>query len=293
MAKLLLILAAALIASTVSAQSTHPLTLWAVDGRANTVFILGSVHLLREKDHPLPSMIDEAYAEAESIVMEIDMDDLDPIAMQTLVTQLGRLTDGRTLADIMGPDLYAEAQKAAAAMDIPLDMLAQTEPWLAAITIEQMALMRIGFNPRFGIEMHVVSKATRDGKTIDGFETIDEQLGFLDGLSIESQRDLLMQTLSEGAEIEGMMDSLITAWRHGDVDFFEKNVLVEMQAYPELYRAIVADRNQRWVDRIDQLLEHDDDYLVVVGALHLVGPDGVPTLLQQRGEQVRQLQQSE
>ena len=288
-----LLLAAALIASSASAQSGHPLTLWAVDGRANTVFILGSVHLLREQDHPLPSMIDEAYAEAESIVMEIDMDDLDPIAMQTLITQLGRLTDGRTLADIMGPDLYAEAQKAAATMDIPLDLLAKTEPWLAAITIEQMALARIGFNPRFGIEMHVMSKAAQDGKSIDGFETIDEQLGFLDGLSIESQRDLLMQTLSEGAEIEDMMDALITAWRHGDVDFFEEHVLVEMQAYPELYRAIVADRNERWVDRIDQLLEHEDDYLVIVGALHLVGPDGVPTLLEERGEQVRQLQQAE
>ena len=288
-----LLIVLALATSTASAQSQHPLTLWAVDGEANTVFILGSVHLLREQDHPLPSMIDAAYEEAESIVMEIDMDDLDPIAMQTLITQLGRLADGRTLADIMGPELYAEAQKAAAAMDIPLDLLAQTEPWLAAITIEQMALARIGFNPRFGIEMHVMSKATQDGKTIDGLETIDEQLGFLDGLSIESQRDLLMQTLSEGVNIESMMDSLITAWRHGDIAFFEDNVLVDMQAYPELYRAIVADRNERWVDRIDELLEHDDDYLVVVGALHLVGPDGVPTLLEERGEQVRQLQQSE
>ena len=288
-----LLITAVLIASAAGAQPGHPLTLWAVDGRANTVFILGSVHLLREQDHPLPSRIDEAYAEAEAIVMEIDMDDLDPIAMQTLITKLGRLNDGRTLADIMGPELYAEAQKAAAEMDIPLDLLAQTEPWLAAITIEQMALARIGFNPRFGIEMHVMSKAAQDGKTIDGFETIDEQLGFLDGLSVESQRDLLMQTLSEGIHIENMMDSLITAWRHGDVDFFEDHVLVEMQAYLELYRAIVADRNERWVNRIDQLLEHDDDYLVVVGALHLVGPDGVPTLLEERGERVRQLQQSE
>ena len=282
-----------LFATVAAADSGHPLTLWQVDGKANTIFILGSVHLLREQDHPLPSKIDEAYAEAESIVMEIDMDDLDPIAMQSLISQLGRLPDGRTLADIMGPELYAEAQKAAMAMDIPLDLLAQTEPWLAAITIEQMALARIGFNPRYGIEMHVMSKAAQDGKTIDGFETIEEQLGFLDGLSVESQRDLLMQTLTEGANIENMMDSLIAAWRRGDVEFFEDSVLVDMQAYPELYRAIVADRNERWVNRIDQLLEDDDDYLVVVGALHLVGPDGVPALLEERGERVRQLQQSE
>ncbi len=93
--------------------------------------------------------------------------------------------------------------------------------------------------------------------------------------------------------IETMMDALITAWRHGDIDFFEDNVLDEMLDYPELYRAIVADRNRRWVKHIDRLLEQEDDYLVVVGALHLVGPDGVPQLLEARGEQVRQLQQSE
>ncbi|MDJ0918236.1 MAG: TraB/GumN family protein [Woeseiaceae bacterium] len=289
----LFLIAAFTFATVAVADSEHPLTLWQVDGKANTVFILGSVHLLRQQDHPLPSKIDEAYAQAESIVMEIDMDDLDPIAMQSLISELGRLTDGRTLADIMGPELYAEAQVAAAAMDIPLDLLAQTEPWLAAITIEQMALARIGFNPRFGIEMHVMAKAAQDGKTIDGLETIEEQLGFLDGLSVESQRDLLMQTLSEGMNIETMMDALITAWRHGDIDFFEDNVLDEMLAYPELYRAIVADRNERWVTHIDRLLEQEDDYLVVVGALHLVGPDGVPQLLEARGEQVRQLQQSE
>ena len=289
----LILLTSVLFATVAAAESKHPLTLWQVDGKANTVFILGSVHLLRQQDHPLPSKIDEAYAEAESIVMEIDMDDLDPVAMQSLIAQLGRLTDGRTLADIMGPELYAEAQKAAAAMDIPLDLLAQTEPWLAAITIEQMALARIGFNPRFGIEMHVMAKAAEDGKSIDGLETIEEQLGFLDGLSVESQRDLLMQSLSEGINIESMMDALILAWRHGDIAYFEDNVLDEMLAYPELYRAIVADRNERWVTRIDQLLEQEDDYLVVVGALHLVGPDGVPQLLEDRGEQVRQLQQSE
>lgn len=288
-----LTLASLLFATVANAETKHPLTMWQVDGKANTVFILGSVHLLREQDHPLPSKIDDAYAEAESIVMEIDMDDLDPIAMQAMVTKLGVLTDGRTLADIMGPELYAKAEEAAAAMDIPLNMLAQTEPWLAAITIEQMALARIGFNPSYGIEMHVMAKATRDGKQIDGFETVDEQLSFLDGLSIESQRDLLMQTLTEGLEIETIMDALIQAWRHGDTEYFEDNLLNEMRAFPELYRAIVADRNERWADRIDQMLEHDDDYLVVVGALHLIGPDGVPDLLTKRGEQVRQLQQSE
>ena len=274
------------------ADAGHPLTLWQLDGRSNTVFILGSVHLLRAEDHPLPSRINDAYVEAERIIMEIDMDDLDPVSMQSRINELGLLRDGRSLEDLMGAELYAEAEAAAARMEIPLGLLAQTEPWLAAITIEQMALARIGFNAQYGIEMHFTSKAREDGKTIDGLETVDEQLSFLDGLSIEAQRDMLMQSLEEGLDLESMMDALITAWREGDVGFFSSTVLEDFRAYPELYAAIVSDRNERWVVQINDLLDDDDDYLVIVGALHLVGPDGVPTLLENQGASIRQLSQN-
>lgn len=287
----LIVLFVLLIAGNGLAKEGEMLTMWQVDGVTNSIFILGSVHLLRAEDHPLPSRIEEAYEEAESIIMEIDMDDLDPVAMQAMVNRLGMLNDGRTLRDLMGDDLYDEALAAAAKMDIPLEMLARTEPWLAAVTIEQMALSRIGFNPAFGVEMHVMTKAGADNKPIEGLETIDEQLAFLDGLSLDAQRDMLMQTLAEGLDIESMMDSLIEAWRNGDIEFFESTVLKDIRAFPELYRAIVSDRNARWATEIRQLLDDEDDYLIVVGALHLVGPDGVPTLLENQGEQVRQLQQ--
>ena len=100
-----------------------------------------------------------------------------------------------------------------------------------------------------------------------------------------------MQTLAEGLDIESMMDSLIDAWRNGDTAYFESTVLQDIRAFPELYKAIVSDRNARWASEIMLLLDDEDDYLIVVGALHLVGPDGVPKLLENRGEQVRQLQQ--
>ena len=172
-------------------------------------------------------------------------------------------------------------------------MLNKTEPWLAAITVEQLALNRIGFNPIYGVEMHLMVKAQQDGKEIRGFESIEEQLNFLDSLSLEAQRDLLLQTLAEGNDIEAIMDGLIDAWRNGDVQFLEDNMLAEMLQYPELYRAIVSDRNQRWVEDINLLFDDDDDYLIVVGALHLIGDDGVPALLKRSGVNVSQMRQQD
>jgi len=269
----------------------HPVTLWMAEGANNTVYLLGSVHLLRKEDHPLPGAIDAAYDNAETLFMELDMDDLDPIAMQATFNRLGMLDENQSLRDIMGEDLYDDALLAAESLDIPLDMLAKTEPWFAAITIEQLALTRIGFNPLYGIEMHMMSKAIRDGKTIQGFESVEQQLELLDGLSLDAQRDLLMQTLAEGANIRDIMDQLIAAWRTGDIAYMEENLLADVANYPELYETIVADRNRNWANTIDRLLGDEEDYLVVVGALHLIGEDGLPRLLEGRGYSVNQLRE--
>jgi uncharacterized protein YbaP (TraB family) len=267
----------------------HPVTLWLAEGANNSVYLLGSVHLLRREDHPLPAVIDTAYDDAETLFMELDLDDLDPLAMQATINRLGMLDEDQSLRDVMGEDLYEDALQAAESLDIPLDMLARTEPWYAAITVEQLALTRIGFNPLWGIEMYMMSRAGEDGKEIHGFESVEQQLGFLDGLSLDAQRELLMQTLAEGANIRDIMDQLIAAWRTGDIAYMEENLLSEIANYPELYEAIVADRNRNWVNTIDNLLAGEEDYLVIVGALHLIGKDGIPRLLESRGYEVNQL----
>jgi uncharacterized protein YbaP (TraB family) len=292
-ARLLSLVTALLVAAGTSAADDWPLPLWQVDGDTNNVYLLGSVHLLRESDYPLSSAIYAAYDDAETLIMELDMDDLDPSRLQSLVTELGSIGDGGSLAELMGKSLYAEAEALAARANIPLNMLASVEPWLAAITVEQLMLQRIGFNPAFGVEAHFVGKAGRDGKAILGLEDIAEQLGFLDALSMSAQRDLLMQTLSEAVDIEPVMDGLVDAWRRGDTDYLEANMLEDMRAYPELYDAIVVDRNQRWTVRIGELLDDDEDYLVIVGTLHLVGDESVPALLEARGRKVRQLGETE
>ena len=289
MLKRLLLCCLVATATPALAESVTPVTLWVAEGANNQVYLLGSVHLLRKADYPLPSVMERAYEDAEALVMEIDMDDLDPVETQALVTRLGVLPDERTLADVLGPEDYAVAEAAARELNIPLDLLEKSEPWLAAITIEQLMLSRLGFNAMHGVEMTYLGKARRDAKPIEGLETFAEQIGFLDGLSPEAQRDLLMQSLTEGAELRGMMDSLVEAWKSGDIEFLESEMLDELTRFPELYDVVVVERNRRWIDQLLPLMERDEDYLVVVGALHLIGDDGVPAMLEAAGVNVAQL----
>ena len=291
--KRLLLAALLLSPGTVSAHDEgHPVTMWQVEGEANSIYLLGSIHLLREEDHPLPAVVDRAYADAEVIVMELDMDDLDPAYTQAAFSRAGVMTDGTTLADLMGDELFAEAQEAAAMIDIPLDMLAQSEPWLAAMTVELMMLYRIGFNPMLGVEMTMVNRATADGKPIEGLETVDEQLAFLDGLPLEAQREMLLQTLEQSAVIGESIDDMIDAWHRGNTAGLEEQLLSSIESQPELHDALLVGRNKRWVEILTKLLDDERDYLVVVGALHLVGDDGVPALLADRGIGIHQLSES-
>ena len=268
---------------------SHPVTLWRAQGVSNSVYLLGSIHLLRAEDHPLPSVIDVAYEDAEVLVMELDMDDLDAAATQRLFNENGVLRDGTTLRDLMGEEMYRRAAIAAEASDIPIDLLAKSEPWLAAITVEMMALYRIGFDPKMGVELHMTSLAIQDGKPIEGLEAIEEQLAFLDGLSLQAQRDMLLQTLEDSAGMAESIDDMIHAWRYGDIEFLESQLLDSLAEHEELNDALVTNRNLRWVSQIDELLDDRDDYLVIVGALHLVGKAGVPNLLAQRGVKIHQL----
>lgn len=269
----------------------HPVTLWRAAGQNNSVYLLGSIHLLRPGDYPLPSAIDAAYEDAEVLVMELDMDDLDGIQAQQLFASSGLLQGGDTLRDIMGEPAYQRARAAANAIDIPIEMLAQSEPWLAAVTVEMMMLYRIGFNPMLGIEMQLVSQAGRDGKPIEGLETAAEQTAFLDGLSLETQREMLLQTLEESADLEASIDEIIRAWRYGDIAALESGLLQDLEKNEELSEALVNGRNRRWVTQISELLDDSDDYLVVVGALHLIGDQGVPELLARAGVKIVQLRE--
>lgn len=274
------------------AGAEHPVTLWQVDGDTNSIFILGSIHLLRKSDYPIPSVIYDVYDEAEVLIMELDMDDVDPMQTQALVRELGMLADGKSLEDEIGSRAYAKAAALADELQLPLSMLASSKPWLAAVMAETLILTRVGFDPMQGIEMHLMAKARSDGKEILGFETERQQLEMLDGLSMPAQRDMLLQTLEDGGRIEQLLNEIIDAWRYGNTRFMEQTLLSDMSGNDELYDTIVVDRNRDWVQQIEGLLDGSDDYLVIVGTMHLVGKDGVPRLLTRRGLEVTQMQQT-
>ena len=284
-------LAAGLAALTLSGAGpagAGALPMWEIQGAANKVTILGSIHFLRPDD-PLPAPVLAAYEDAEVIFMELDLDDLDPLAAQGLLQRLGMDPEGRTLETLLGRADWREAQDKALAMELDLNLLKGFEPWLAAITVTQLRLQQLGFAADYGVEQQIMQKARRDGKEIHGLETMEEQLGLLDRLSPQAQRTFLLVTLDEAATIGDEIDEVVSAWQGGDTQALEDEFLEGLKEQPEIYQSIVVQRNRNWVKSVAALTRARGDHLVVVGTLHLVGPDSLIRMLARDGHEPRQV----
>jgi hypothetical protein len=256
---------------------------WRVtDGDGGEIWLLGSMHYLRAADYPLPS-VDGLYDRAAALVMELDLDDVDAAAQQAGVMGAALLPQGTVLADVLDPDVYALAQAHAQRAGIDLALLASFEPWLVAITLLDQGMSRLGYEPGRGLEQYLLGKAGADGKPITGLESFAAQIAIFDRLPKAQQQALLEQTLQELDTADAALDALTAAWREGRLDELADDLSGDFADFPGLYATLVSDRNRRWVEPLEAYLRERRPYLVVVGALHLVGPDSVVELLRERG----------
>jgi uncharacterized protein len=260
----------------------HP-PLWRIDGRHNSVYLLASVHVLRATDDALSEPVLRAYKAANALYMEVDLDDLDPEAAGQFTMEHGVLPEEQTLRDILGPERYGTAHQQALDLGLDLDQFAQLEPWVVAITIAQMQFAKLGLDPGAGVEQRLMERAKQDGKAIAGLETLADQLSALDSLPMKLQGEFLLVSLDEASDMEQEADQLINAWARGDTTALARTLVHDFDKFPELYRSLIVDRNRKWADEISALLDDDANYLIVVGALHLVGQDSVIELLRAHG----------
>ena len=251
-------------------------------GGESTVYLFGSVHLLPEGGFSIGGALAEALDESERVCMEIDQGAQNEAESTSLTLARAVDPEGRSLFDLLGPDAD-EVNDAAEEAGIPLEPLAMFEPWFAGLTVSVMALQANGYDVQHGVEQIIQAEARKDGKSGCGLETLDGQLGMLDALPADLQKEILLQALDEAEDVDALIEPLLAAWRDGDEAGLEQSLEDDFEGYPELAEALIFERNERWAEQVSEMLRGDDDVLVVVGAMHLVGERGLPALLEERG----------
>jgi uncharacterized protein YbaP (TraB family) len=263
--------------------------LWRVKSSSATVYLAGSIHLLKREHDPLPRAFEEAFGAASSVVFELDLGSAEPAAAASLILSRGSRRDGRTLRGILSPEEYEEIAAKSRAMGLEPRQLDGLKPWLVALTLASARLKALGFSAEHGMDRHFFGKARSQGKRVLALETVEEQVGFLDGLPEDVQIAYLMKTARELELVEKNFEALLRAWRRGDPAALESLLAPPLERYPVVRERLLSQRNLRWVEKIEGLLEGKETSLVVVGAGHLVGRGGLLELLERRGYAVEQL----
>jgi hypothetical protein len=153
-----------------------------------------------------------------------------------------------------------------------------------------LGMGQLGYRADRGLEQYLLDKARAEGKKILGLETLETQIAVFDGLAVPEQEALLEQTLAELDSADEAMNQMVDAWRTGRLDTLAATLMDEFESFPDLYAALVVERNTNWIATLEELLTKPESHLVVVGALHLVGEHNVVDLLASRGLEVSVVQ---
>ena len=166
------------------------------------------------------------------------------------------------------------------------------EPWFVGLTISLIEMDKQGLDPKIGLDMHFIGRAEKTSKPTSGLEKGSEQIAVFDGMSKTEQLQFLEESLNEAQNAKVEIDKLHAAWRRGDAAALLDEMADDMRRdYPQLYRKINVARNDAWVPKLQRMLDDEttDDTLVVVGALHLLGEDGVVEKLRAKGYKVERV----
>ncbi len=272
---------------TTLAHAASPV--WAIHGDHNTVYLAGSVHLLKAGDSALPPAFDRAYASSPNLVMELDLGKVDAMQAAAWMAQHGVLPEGTDLERALGAARYQRVSTEAGKLGVPMEMLGQFAPWVLGLQLMETQYAKAGFDSEQGVEQQLEHRAQADHKQTEGLETLEEQLGYFETLTPEQQNKFLDLVLNDLHDVDSDTQDVIRAWRAGDAAKLAALLSDEYRQFPALYQLLVTSRNKRWEPQIQRLLHQKDNYFVVVGALHLVGDGGLLQLLRKDGFKVEQL----
>ncbi len=263
--------------------------MWKVADEDSEILLFGSVHVLREDTQWRTDALEAAIAAADEVYYETPMTAEAQAASQQIIPQYGLNPPGQTLSSMLTEEQNAQLARVAAQFGFPAQNLEPLRPWLAGVSIAMLGVQQAGYNPMAGVEM-TLAAVTEDERE-RYFETFEDQFGFFAGLSPEVELHFLTSSLDQIENDPDMLDRMVAAWAAGDIEslntIFHDGML---EAGPEVYDVLLVQRNQHWVDEIQTMLDGSGNTLIVVGAGHLVGPDGVPALLEAEGISVERVQ---
>lgn len=276
------------LAAQESAPATKKGLFWKATSGGNTVYLVGSIHVGSNDMYPLPKEYEEAFNASKTLIVEVNINKVDMQKMQSMVLARGMYSGEDSLWNHVGPDVKTKLEAFGEKYQMPAMVLAKMKPWLVSVTIAMLPMMKAGMDPNLGIDKHFIDEAAAANKTITELETAEWQMNLLSGFSDEVQAKELASAIEQANKSIDRSKQIEELWRAGDAEKVNA-ALREDAGPPEVEQALLTGRNPHMADIAEQYLKGKDQAFLVVGAAHLVGKDGVVSLLEKRGYKVQQV----
>lgn len=264
-------------------------SVWKVSAKDNVVYLLGSIHYLKPRNYPLDPAMESAFKDSKRVIFEIDLDDTKGDQAQQVMVSKAAYTDGTTLKNHVSETTYKSAEDKLKEMGLDIALFNPFKPWFAANMILARAMQQMGFDPGQGVDQYFFRKAKQETKEIGGLETLESQLDLFNKMPDFVQDLMLLQTVRGADTMPAAVETVVKAWASGDLKTLDATLLQGMREFPEVYQRVIVERNRAWLPQIESFLAQNVNYLVVVGAGHLAGRDGLIEALKAKGYSVEQL----
>ena len=258
--------------------------IYKIQSDTNTVYLMGSIHVLAEEYYPLTRAFSYAYYNSQKVVFEIDPEILFSPDFMKKNEKYYTFQDGKTLKSVLSPKAYSLLKKHLESMGINMNKVNKYKPWALLLSLGKRSRSSLEFRSDLGIENYFFRLAKDAGKPTGGLETMEDQLNVFDKLTFKEQGKLIIDAFTSKSpkEQEKEFLTLVKNWHQGNLAELERNV-EEGKKYPKLHKAILEDRNRNWIPQIEEFLKEDKNVLVIVGAAHLAGDYGLLNLLTEKG----------
>lgn len=279
--------------ATATATSAHVPLLWKISDKDNSLYLLGSFHLLKPGDYPLSPDVDAAMQDAKSVMFEIDMDSFTTPAAQAAMMKYQMIGEGKTLSSVLPAETRQKLEAMLKVSGATMAQVDPVDPWALNLGFVVGMMQAMGFSAEVGVDKHLSARAKALGKPVLALETLEDQMRILDAQPMSEQIFALDQFLSDPKSMVTLTRKMHADWMAGNGEALYRDMGVKMQQEtPESYRLLLVVRNDAWVPQLQALLDGRkaaDNTLVVVGAMHLLGQDGVVEKLRAKGYRVERV----
>jgi len=283
-----LLAALVLLVSPAFAEGHGP-ALWKISGAGTTLYIFGSVHVLKPGTTWLEDDLRQKISSATAIYLEVSPAEQQELFVAGLVLKYGILAKGDSLKNHLPAAVYAEVSAAFRAHGIPEKAFDSFKPWTADLTYSALKFLDAGYKQETGVEATITALAQAKGIRTEGLETAEFQISLFASLTDQEATQMLREDVAEVDQLEAVMNRLTRSWSSGD--------LADLAAYfaeiskddPKLQKKIITDRNASWVSKVQAIMGKPGTYLVVVGTGHLVGPASLVAMLQKAGLKIERV----